>query len=93
MPVLKFEVQDGIIEGNFFSASISLISSNQEYSAGFIDGSFYGPDASELALEIVFYEIRPNQQCGMSTIQGGLSICNYKILTGTGNGVFKTLTN
>ena len=54
MPDLKFAVQDGIIEGNFFSVSISLISSNQEYSAGFIEGIFYGPDASEVALEIVF---------------------------------------
>ena len=85
---LVFEIQDGIISGNTFSADISLAGSNQEHSAGFIKGNFYGPDASEIALEITFYDIPPNQQCGYSN-----GNCNYKILTGSGIGALEAPTN
>lgn len=85
---LVFEIQDGIISGNTFYADISLAGSNQEHSAGFIKGNFYGPDASEIALEITFYDIPPNQQCGYSN-----GNCNYKILTGSGIGALEAPTN
>jgi hypothetical protein len=88
MPDQVFEIRNGTITGNSFSADIMLNGSNEEHSAGFIKGNFYGPDASEVALEIIFYDIPPNQNCGYSD-----GSCNYKILVGSGIGAFETPSN
>ncbi|MBE1287942.1 MAG: hypothetical protein GJ671_09535 [Alteromonadaceae bacterium] len=88
LPDITFEIRNGLISGNSFSADIMLNGSNEEHSAGFIKGNFYGPDASEVALEIIFYDIPPNQNCGYLN-----GTCNYKILVGSGIGAFDSPSN